>query len=158
MDYSQLDKVRRSTTPLQLDVVESFMGGRLSRREFIQRATVLGLSTGAIGLVLAACSSASPGSGAASAAAEWRSTSAGPSATGSAKTGGTIRLPPSVEGLDPVTMQDLGGYGITAQSFEFLCTLNTKGTDIAPGLALKWTSERRRHRLDVRSPPECQVA
>ena len=35
MDYSELDKVRRSTTPLQLDAVESFARGRLSRREFI---------------------------------------------------------------------------------------------------------------------------
>jgi peptide/nickel transport system substrate-binding protein len=124
MDYPKLDKVRRSAVPLQLDVVEAFAAGRLSRREFIQRATVLGLSTGAIGMVLAACSSASP------------------SASGAAggTTGGTIRIasqkPVSV---DPVAMQDLGGYGITAQSFEFLCTLNSKGTDIAPGLALKWT-------------------
>ena len=124
MDYPKLDKVRRTAVPLQLDVVEAFVAGRLSRREFIQRATVLGLSTGAIGLVLAACSSASP------------------SASGAAGgvTGGTIRIasqkPVSV---DPVAMQDLGGYGITAQSFEFLCTLNSKGTDIAPGLALKWT-------------------
>jgi peptide/nickel transport system substrate-binding protein len=36
-------------------------------------------------------------------------------------------------------MQDLGGYGITAQSFEFLCTLTAAGYDIAPGLAEKWT-------------------
>ena len=56
MDYSEYDKVRRSAVPLQLDVVEAFAAGRLSRREFIQRATVLGLSTGAIGMVIAACS------------------------------------------------------------------------------------------------------
>ncbi len=56
MDYSQLDKVRRKAVPLQLDVVEAFAAGRLSRREFIQRATVLGLSGGAIGMVIAACS------------------------------------------------------------------------------------------------------
>ena len=56
MDYSEYDKVRRSAAPLQLDVVEAFAAGRLSRREFIQRATVLGLSMGAIGMVIAACS------------------------------------------------------------------------------------------------------
>ena len=32
MDYSELDKVRRTTTPLQLDAVESFARGRLTRR------------------------------------------------------------------------------------------------------------------------------
>lgn len=36
-------------------------------------------------------------------------------------------------------MVDLASYGITAQSFEFLCTLNAAASDIAPGLALKWT-------------------
>ena len=56
MDYPEYDKVRRSAVPLQLDVVEAYAAGRLSRREFIQRATVLGLSMGAIGMVIAACS------------------------------------------------------------------------------------------------------
>lgn len=32
MDYLKLDKVRKTTTPLQLDVVEAFANGRLSRR------------------------------------------------------------------------------------------------------------------------------
>ena len=45
-------------------------------------------------------------------------------------TGGTIRCaiqrPVSV---DPVAMQDLGGYGIVAQSFEFLCGQNTDPDD-----------------------------
>ena len=36
--------------------------------------------------------------------------------------------------VDPVAMQDLGGYGITSQSFEFLCTADPKDrVDIAPG-------------------------
>ena len=33
-------------------------------------------------------------------------------------------------------MIDLASYGLTAQSFEFLCTLAPNATDIAPGLAL----------------------
>ncbi|MGZ9159878.1 MAG: ABC transporter substrate-binding protein [Candidatus Limnocylindrales bacterium] len=43
--------------------------------------------------------------------------------------------------IDPVAMQDLGGYGITAQSFEFLCTQNTTGDPggLSPGLAESWT-------------------
>jgi len=150
MDYSEFDKVRRSAVPLQLDTVEAFAAGRLSRREFIQRATVLGLSTGAIGIVLAACSStpasnapsaaASTGGGASAAASAAASGAASPA--GSAATGGTIRIasqkPVSV---DPVAMQDLGGYGITSQSFEFLATADPKGSQstIVPGLALKWT-------------------
>jgi hypothetical protein len=54
MDYLKLDKVRKSTTPLQLDVVEAFAQGRLSRREFIQRGTIVGLRS-PITAVIAAC-------------------------------------------------------------------------------------------------------
>ncbi len=138
MDFRELDKVRRTTTPLQLDVVEAFARGRLSRREFIQRGTVLGLSMGAIGVVIAACGGTTPSeSGAAPTAAPTSGATAAPTA---APAGGTIRValqrPVSI---DTVGMQDLGGYGITAQSFEFLCALNAAGSDIAPGLAEKWT-------------------
>ncbi len=144
MDYSRLDRVRRSTTPLQLDVVEAFARGRLSRREFIKRGTVLGLSMGSIGAVIAACSSTTPS--ASVAAPTTAPATSGPTAAPTAAPtavpvpGGSIRValqrPVSI---DPVGMQDLGGYGITAQSFEFLCTLNAAGSDIAPGLAEKWT-------------------
>ena len=142
MDYSQLDKVRRRAVPLQLDVVEEFAAGRLSRREFIQRATIVGLSMGSIGMVIAACSSpaASPS---ASGAAPSAPASAGASAppASAAVTGGIIRC--AVQRpvkVDPVLMEDLGGYGITAQSFEFLCTQNTLGDPggLAPGLATEW--------------------
>lgn len=141
MDYSKLDDVRRSTTPLQLDTVEAFARGRLSRRDFIKRATLVGLSMGSISAVIAAC-----GPGGASLAPTGASGTAGPGASasaaaGSPAAGGTIRVSYQRPGgpLDPVAMVDLASYGITAQSFEFLCTLNTSADDIAPGLALKWT-------------------
>jgi peptide/nickel transport system substrate-binding protein len=138
MDFPRLDEVRRSTTALQLDVVESFARGRLSRREFIQRALVVGLSMSAISTVIAAC-----GGGATPAPATGAAGSPGTSGPpASVKTGGTIKAavqrPVSV---DPVAMQDLGGYGITAQSFEFLCTQQTIGDPggLAPGLAEEWS-------------------
>jgi peptide/nickel transport system substrate-binding protein len=138
MDYSGLDKVRRSTTPLQLDTVESFARGRLSRREFIKSGTIVGLSMASISAVIAACGGTTTPS--ASGAAPSAAASAGASAAppSAAVTGGTIRCavqrPVSV---DPVAMQDLGGYGITAQSFEFHSTQQTIGDPggLAPGLA-----------------------
>jgi peptide/nickel transport system substrate-binding protein len=138
MDYSELDKVRRSTTPLQLDAVESFARGRLSRREFITRGTIVGLSMASITAVIAACggTTTSPGASTGGSAAPGAS---GPAA--SAKTGGTIRIACQRPAgpLDPVAMIDLASYGLTAQSFEFLCTLAPNATDIAPGLAESWT-------------------
>jgi peptide/nickel transport system substrate-binding protein len=147
MDYPKLDKVRRSSVPLQLDVVEAFMAGRLSRREFIWRASIVGLSMGSISAVIAACSGTTTSPSASGAAPTTAASGAAPSAAASASagavTGGTIRAavqrPVSV---NPIGMQDLGGYGITAQSFEFLATQNTIGDDpggLAPGLATEWT-------------------
>ena len=69
-------------------------------------------------------------------------------------TGGTIRVasqkPVSV---DPVAMQDLGGYGITAQCFEFLCTLDPNGTRHRARAGPEVDAERGRHGLDVQPPP-----
>ncbi|MEA2578683.1 MAG: peptide/nickel transport system substrate-binding protein [Chloroflexota bacterium] len=141
MDFKRLDRVRRSATPLELDVVEAYASGRITRRQFIQRASVIGLSLPAIGAVIAACGPGTPSvaPSAAGTPAAGGSASAAPSA---GATGGTIRCaiqkPVSV---DPIAMQDLGGYGIVAQSFEFLCTQQTVGDPggLAPGLAEKWT-------------------
>lgn len=144
MDYSRLDEVRRGTTPLQLDVVEAYARERITRREFVQRATVLGLSMSAIGAVIAACGGAatpSPSAAGTPAGSASAGTSTAPSASSAVKTGGNIRVAmqrPKV--LDPVAMVDLASYGLAAQSFEFLCAPNSTATDIAPGLAEKWST------------------
>jgi peptide/nickel transport system substrate-binding protein len=141
MDYSRLDRVRRSATPLELDLVEAFAQGRITRRQFIQRGTVLGLSLASISAVIAACSSTPSASTAPSAAASASAeASAGASSSTAPAAGGSIRVAiQKPVKVDPIQMQDLGGYGIVAQSFEFLCTLDKNGSDIAPGLAEKWT-------------------
>jgi peptide/nickel transport system substrate-binding protein len=137
MDYSRLDPVRRSVTPIQLDLVESFANGRITRRQFIKRASVIGLSLSSVAAVIAACG---PGTPSAAPATSGASASAGASPSASAAvTGGTIRCaiqrPVSV---DPINMQDLGGYGIVAQSFEFLMGQSTDPNDpggLSPALA-----------------------
>lgn len=144
MDYSRLDAVRRRTrSPLQLDVVEAFANGRLSRREFIVRGSVVGLSMASISAVIAACGGGTTPTGTAVAPSSGAPASSGaPQSSAPAVTGGIIRA--AVQrpvSIDPVAMQDLGGYGITAQSFEFLTTQNTIGDPggLAPGLATEWT-------------------
>ncbi len=140
MDYSRLDLVRRKATPIELDLVESFANGRISRRQFMRRASVVGLSLPTVAAVIAAC-----GPGTASVAPTGAPGSvdpgASPSAGASGTAGGTIRVSYQRPGgpLDPVAMVDLASYGVTATSFEFLCTLNKTADDIAPGLAEKWT-------------------
>jgi peptide/nickel transport system substrate-binding protein len=138
MDFSRYDRVRRSTTPLQLDVVEAFAQGRLSRREFMKRATVVGLSMGSIAAIIAACDAAPAASATPGASATAGGASATPTA---APAGGTIRVAAQRPAgpLDPIGMQDLSSYGLIAQSFEVLCTLDPATKDIGPGLATEWT-------------------
>ena len=140
MDYSRLDLVRRSATPIELDLVESYARGRITRRQFMQRATVIGLSMASVSAVIAACSPGTP-SVAPTGAPGSVDPGASPSAGASGSVGGTIRVSYQRPGgpLDPVAMVDLASYGVTATSFEFLCTLNKTADDIAPGLAEKWT-------------------
>ena len=67
-DFKSLDPLRREANANQLDLVESFVQGKINRRHFIQRGTVLGLSLASISAIIAACggSSTSP-------SAFWRS-------------------------------------------------------------------------------------
>jgi peptide/nickel transport system substrate-binding protein len=137
MDYSRLDRVRRSATPMEIDLVENFAQGKITRRQFINRATVIGLSLPTIGAVIAACSTppaATTGPSAAPGESQAPASSAAPA------TGGTIRVATQRPvKIDPVLMQDLSGYGIVSQSFEYLCTLSKDGSDIDQGLATEWT-------------------
>lgn len=142
MDYKGFDRVRRSTTPLQLDVVEAYAQGKITRRQFIKHGTVVGLSMGSLAAIIAACDSKPSVSSAAPTGTPGASSSssAGAATPTPAATGGTIRV--AVQrpvSLDPVGMQDLAGYGLVAQSFEFLAALDPTTGDIGPGLATAWT-------------------
>jgi len=124
-----LDPIRRRASAQELDLVESFAKGKISRRSFIKRATVLGLSMGSISAIIAACSTPAASGGASAAA----------SAGASAVAGGTIRIATQRPvSIDPVAMQDLSGYGLVAQSMEFLVALDPATSDIGPGLATEW--------------------
>ncbi|HEV8699064.1 MAG TPA: ABC transporter substrate-binding protein [Candidatus Limnocylindrales bacterium] len=138
MDYSRLDRVRRSANPVELDLVEHFVQGKITRRQFVTRAAVIGLSLPAVSAVIAACSTPPAASVAPPASGGEASPTA--AASSAAPTGGTIRIAMQRPvKIDPINMQDLGGYGIVAQSMEFLATLDKNGVDIAPGLAETWT-------------------
>ena len=54
-DYRKLDPARRDAQPLQLDLIEAYARGRLTRRDFVRRGTVLGLSLSSLSWFVAAC-------------------------------------------------------------------------------------------------------
>ncbi len=139
MDWNRLDTVRRSVGPLQRDTVEAYVGGKISRRAFLRKGAILGLSVPTMSMVLAACGDGD-GDAATTTAGGEPSASTPATTAGAGQTGGVIRYAhqrPATT-LDPVLMQSLGAYGVVSQSFEFLTTLGDDG-DIAPGLATDWS-------------------
>jgi peptide/nickel transport system substrate-binding protein len=123
----RLDRLRSEQSEVGNHVIDEFAAGRLSRRDFIRRGTVVGLSVPVLGGVLAACGSS------------IQTGSPGPSASG--KAGATIKagiITPSGE-INPVTVADQGGLDMLGQTGEYLC-LSTQKLTLQPVLATSWTS------------------
>jgi peptide/nickel transport system substrate-binding protein len=149
MDHSLFDKLRRNASPVELELIENYAQNKISRRAFVQRGSVIGLSAAFMGSVIAACGSSSKGGTATTAGGPTTvngaaTTIAGdtvPSTTaaGNVKQGGTLRIAaqkPAAK-LDPVAMADLGTYTPVVTCFEYLC-MGLGGT-LSPMLAEKWS-------------------
>jgi len=120
-----------SDTPLQREyaqhLVEEARKGRMTRRQLLVRASVVGLSATAAGRILAACGD------------EETTSTASPTATVSPKVGGTLKvgMVSPIVALDPTTMYDTGSIAITQQVAEYLIWVNNDLT-LRPVLAEKW--------------------
>jgi peptide/nickel transport system substrate-binding protein len=125
----RLDRLRAGQTEVGNHVIDEFAAGRLSRRDFVRKGALVGLSAPVVGGVLAACgSSGSP------------STSSS-SPTGAGKAGATIKagiITPS-GAINPVTVADQGGLDMLGQTGEYLC-LSTQTLTLHPVLATSWSS------------------
>jgi peptide/nickel transport system substrate-binding protein len=132
MQWKRFDRVRREVGPVHLDLVESYAAGKISRRDFVRRGTMLGLTAPMIGTVIAALGrDEDPSRG--------RALGAIPVRKSAGQQGGTIRVAYQAPAgpVDPVQMQDLSNYGLIAQCFEFLITLGEDG-ELTPCLAESW--------------------
>ncbi len=57
MDWKCLDGARRSVGPVEVDLIEAYAQGRINRRDFVKRGTIIGLSMPFMGAIIAACGS-----------------------------------------------------------------------------------------------------
>ena len=128
-----MDVSRAGLTELENHAVDEFLSGHLSRREFVTRAGVFGMSATALGSVLAACGGANrtPSDNASGAAAKT---------TG--KPGATIRasiVTPTTE-PNPLLVSDTGGAALISQTGEFLIVSEVVGgaLRLRPVLATSW--------------------
>ena len=144
MTDSIFDRLRRGASPVELELTEAFAQGRITRRAFVQRGSVIGLSVAFMGSVIAACGSdgksktATSSSSTLAGTAVAGTTAAGTAAAGAIKKGGTLRIASQKPAgpLDPVAMADLGTYTPVVTAFEYL--VDILGAEVKPMLAESW--------------------
>jgi peptide/nickel transport system substrate-binding protein len=130
IDHRRLGRLRQDQGDIANHIIDEFAAGRLSRRDFIRRASVVGISVPVLGSVLAAC-----GSSSSSSAKSGTSSSAATGAAGAVIKAG-ITTPTGA--INPVTVPDQGGLDMLAQTGEYLC-LSTQTLTLQPVLATSWT-------------------
>jgi peptide/nickel transport system substrate-binding protein len=131
IDHRRLSRLRQDQGDVANHIIDEFAAGRLSRRDFIRRASVVGISVPVLGSVLAACGSSSSSSA-------KSGTSSSSTATGAP--GATIKagITTPTAAINPVTVADQGGLDMLAQTGEYLC-LSTQTLTLKPVLATSWT-------------------
>jgi len=125
MDRSQhqrLDSIRRGQSELDNHLIDEFLGGYISRREFVRKGTVLGLGLPTLGAILAACGSTTSSTGG-----------------GALKKGGkmTVAIITPSGAIDPLKVSDEGGLAVLGQAGEYLA-FSDKDLKLVPVLAESW--------------------
>lgn len=129
----KLDEIRAERSEVENHYIDELLAGRLSRRAFLRRGSMIGLSVSTMGAILAACGGANNSSS---------SSSGGASAP--VKRGGVLRVANQTPtaAINPITVSDGGGIIMLCQTGEFLVKDNVgqTGQPLEPMLALSWRS------------------
>jgi len=125
----RLSHLRDSQGEIENHVIDEFVAGRMTRRDFIRRGTVVGISLPVLGAILSACgSSGSP------------STTTPSSAAPAGKAGATIKVGIIVPAaaINPLTIADQGGIDMMGQAGEYL-VFSDQHLTLKPQLATSWS-------------------
>jgi peptide/nickel transport system substrate-binding protein len=125
-----LDAIRDRRDELENHYIDELVAGRISRRDFVRKGAVIGMSTTVMGAVLAACGGANNSS----------SSSSSGAGGGTPTKGGTLRLATQAPAaaVNPITVSDAGGLCMLAQTGEFLAFDNNMALQLQPMLATSW--------------------
>ncbi len=134
IDNRRLGRLRQGQGEIANHIIDEFAAGRLSRRDFIRRASVVGISAPLLGSILAACSSSS------SSPSSSSSSSSASASTGGAP-GAVIKagITTPAAAINPVTVADQGGLDMLAQTGEYL-VLSDQTLTLKPVLATSWSA------------------
>src|SRR6516162_3020239 len=128
VNHRRLDVLRTGRGPIAEHVIDEFVAGRLSRREFLRRGTMIGLSVPLLGGILEACGSSS-------------STAPGSSPAAKGRAGATIKAGIGVPAaaINPITIADQGGLEMIGQVGEWLAFCD-QHNNYHPWLATSWSA------------------
>jgi len=134
MDDTQrrVDAIRKDRSELENHIIDEYSAGRITRREFVRRGTVVGMSIPLVSFLAAACGGGGGG--------ETTGGGTTPTATGNVQAGGNIRvaiIQPATE-PNPIIVKDEGGAGLLGSTGEFLSFSNEQ-LELEPRLAESWT-------------------
>jgi peptide/nickel transport system substrate-binding protein len=129
IDNKRLGQLREGQGEIANHIIDEFAAGRLSRRDFVRRGTVVGISVPLLGSILAACGSS-----------ESSSSPSGGSTSAAGQPGAVIKagIVTPTAAINPVTVADQGGLDMLGQTGEYLC-LSTQTLTLKPVLATSWT-------------------
>lgn len=129
---SELDRLRSGRTELENHYIDELVSGNLSRRDFLRRGSMIGMSVPLLGAILAACG----GSSTSPTATGGTGTSAG-----TPTKGGTLRVASvtPAAAVNPLTVSDAGGLTMLNQTGEFLIFDSNIKLALQPMLALSWS-------------------
>jgi peptide/nickel transport system substrate-binding protein len=141
----KVDEVRKERSELENHIIDEYSAGKISRREFVRRGTVVGMSIPLVSFLASACggnneAAAPPAAPSESAPQATGATEPTAPPAGEVQPGGTIRvalIQPATE-PNPLLVQDEGGAGILGATGEFL-SFSDANLELQPRLAETWT-------------------
>ena len=127
----RVDAIRKDRSELENHIIDEYSAGKITRREFVRRGTVVGMSIPLVSFLAAACGGGGGG--------ETTGGGTTPTATGAVQAGGNIRvaiIQPATE-PNPIIVKDEGGAGLLGSTGEFLSFSNEQ-LELEPRLAESW--------------------
>ena len=126
---AKLNQLRLGRSELESHVIDEFVSGHITRREFLRRGSIIGLSVPLLGAIASACGGANS------------TASSGGSAT-AAKAGSSLKIASVVPtgAINPLSIADEGGLTMLQQTGETLIFNNPKTNVLEPVLATSWKS------------------
>ncbi len=144
-DQERADAIRRQSSEVQNHLIDEYSYGKITRREFIRRGTLAGVSLTSLGILVAACSpettaATTTAAGAATTAPGAATTAAAPTTAPAGPV--TVRIginnAPAV-GIEPVLINDEAGLATFGQTAQYL-VFSDDELNAVPVLAESWES------------------